>query len=386
MRKALKSWTPEGATWMKKFTFECWVVPHDNDELTEKLNSDTYFDTSGWVFKPESGGGGSGIYVAMDKAKVENDIKWWKKRRQTYVIQPRLANPLLIKNRKFDLRTHVLVTSVSPIRAYLHSNGIVRFASGDFTKEYSKDTRNSFLTNLSVGGKTTKTEDLSWSFEELRAYLKEDAALVFSRIDEAIAKMLVASEKAFSERYSSIDSGNFKCRTCYQQIGVDILLDEDLKPYIMEVNGNPMQNFKSEKITQVCKEFQSDISALLYGDNSNSINNDLIEALESVLSPGMDLDSYYDWLDSDSIEYLLMMLTEQMNMESFRLVYPSSHAAYSKTKEIEWTTYLDYLQHAPERIAFHKLLVNLQRERVSKCLDFEGDRCSAEVYDIKLET
>jgi hypothetical protein len=45
------------------------------------------------------------------------------------VAQRYLTNPLLINGRKFGLRVWVVLTSVDPMRAYLHTNGLVLFSS-----------------------------------------------------------------------------------------------------------------------------------------------------------------------------------------------------------------------------------------------------------------
>lgn len=50
------------------------------------------------------------------------------------VLQSYLDDPLLIDDKKWDMRIYIAVTSVLPIRAYMHRQGFVRFASGNYTK------------------------------------------------------------------------------------------------------------------------------------------------------------------------------------------------------------------------------------------------------------
>ena len=73
------------------------------------------------------------------------------------VVQEYLERPFLINNLKFDLRLYVLLTSIRPLRLYLYDEGLVRFA----TKEYSNDPadiadRFIHITNFSVNKANTE--------------------------------------------------------------------------------------------------------------------------------------------------------------------------------------------------------------------------------------
>ena len=67
------------------------------------------------------------------------------------IVSSYIENPLLINGLKFDLRIYVVITCVNPLRVYIYKEGIVRFA----TEEYSTN-RNIFgnpfihFTNYSI--------------------------------------------------------------------------------------------------------------------------------------------------------------------------------------------------------------------------------------------
>ena len=59
-----------------------------------------------------------------------------------------ISNPLLINKLKFDLRIYVLMSGVNPLKIYRYTEGLVRFATQEFTlKDINKFTH---LTNYSI--------------------------------------------------------------------------------------------------------------------------------------------------------------------------------------------------------------------------------------------
>lgn len=70
------------------------------------------------MVKPTNSSQGKGIFLT----KNIDDLLTSK---VAMVVQVYEERPLLIENRKFDLRLYVLVTSIDPLRIYIYKDGIV---------------------------------------------------------------------------------------------------------------------------------------------------------------------------------------------------------------------------------------------------------------------
>ena len=231
------------------FTFPCWVMPGKYTDLVsyaEKKQRDGGGDDSAmpsFIVKPRSLGAGMGIYV-VDSMDGVKDL-----RKSQSVVQTYLADPHLINQRKWDMRTYVLCTSVSPLRAYVYTRGLVRFA----TSKYDPDAqaggdKTQFLTNTSVNkhAEGAKLKDITWSFKKLKKHFEtdedQDFAEVMFRVQRAIGLTLLSSESMFKKH---LDKANFKCTSCYQLLGVDVIFDSALNPRVIEVNGEPSMRLTS---------------------------------------------------------------------------------------------------------------------------------------------
>lgn len=198
-----------------------------------------------WIMKPAGRSQGKGIFL-FRKLK---DITDWKKEDyfhkdedktdreppETYVVQHYIDNPYLIGGKKFDLRVYVLVTSYAPLTAWLYRSGFARFSNSRFSLDSIGD---SFvhLTNVAIQ-KTAPDYDpekgCKWSMLELRRYLTskyghEVVRDLFLRMDEIFIKSLHSVQKIMiNDKHS------------FELYGFDILIDDTLKPWIIEVNAAP---------------------------------------------------------------------------------------------------------------------------------------------------
>ena len=227
MREALSGF--KGA---KNFTFPCWVLPKDEELLRREMNR----TDSLWIVKPSGQGEGHGIFIANRM----NDITKHQHFFDTLVVQPFLTDPYLVEGRKFDFRTYVLVTSIIPLRAYIYKEGLVRFASSKYDHNASKGgSERQYLTNTSIGKKYTHLGNLTWTFQKLKDYFSSvgvDGKLVFEGINEAIVKVLLAAEYRFQRNFM-VNLRGYDCHSCFQLLGVDVILDSSLHAYVIEVRS-----------------------------------------------------------------------------------------------------------------------------------------------------
>ena len=70
---------------------------------------------------------------------------------EAYVISRYIDQPLLVGEKKFDLRIYVLVTSYRPLKVWLSSKGFARFCNEKYTNDMSDiDNMMSHLTNVVI--------------------------------------------------------------------------------------------------------------------------------------------------------------------------------------------------------------------------------------------
>ena len=130
-----------------------------------------------------------------------------------------LHSPYLIDGKKFDLRIYVVVTSVDPLRVYVHNEGLTRLSTSDYTL---RDTENRFahLTNYSINKKSdkfvaasisegdTETEGYKWSLHAFKTWLslREGSSKtneVFRIIHDLVLKTMIAAESEITPKLHS---------------------------------------------------------------------------------------------------------------------------------------------------------------------------------------
>jgi len=195
-----------------------------------------------WVLKPVESSRGRGIKVLNDLSQ----LLYCK----PAVIQRYVTHPFLLDGFKFDLRLYVLVTSFQPsLEAFLYVEGFARFCTAPFqlhdlddhrahisnsSVQTSHTTRDSPLPSnhplcvvppMHVGGSKLR---LTYLWYVLENVYKVNTATLWNDIGMLVLKSLVCVEDSIPPQPGT-----------FELFGFDVLLDSDLRPWLLEVNSSP---------------------------------------------------------------------------------------------------------------------------------------------------
>jgi len=238
------------------FVPKTFIIPDEAEEFK------AFYPTSDclWIVKPHASSQGKGIHLLKDISELPTNTR--------NVVSQYVHNPLLIQGLKFDLRIYVLVTSFDPLRCYVYREGLTRFASKPYStaREHLGD-RYRHLTNYSINKKADNFMENQrlhednyghkWSLSALNRHLRHvgtDVDLMWNRINDLIVKTLLSVEPSIARRTrENLVHGN-----CFELYGFDVLVDEDLKPWLLEVNLSPSLTADSPLDLQVKSSLVSD--------------------------------------------------------------------------------------------------------------------------------
>jgi tubulin polyglutamylase TTLL5 len=185
-----------------------------------------------WLLKPKNAARGKGIELVKDPADVPMESSW--------MVQEYLENPHTMHGRKYVLRLYVLVSSISPFRVYLYRQGFAKLASAPYDEE-NADNPYSYLTNPDVNALNLDADvPVEFvDFERYRAWLREqghDDDALFAKIEDVVALTCLSALEPMRERSRVVGADT---RGCYELMGIDCLVDADLKPWVLECNLSP---------------------------------------------------------------------------------------------------------------------------------------------------
>ncbi|KAF6362355.1 tubulin tyrosine ligase like 4 [Rhinolophus ferrumequinum] len=224
----------------KEFSFfpQSFILPQDAKLLRKAWESSR---RQKWIVKPPASARGIGIQVIHKWSQLP--------KRRPLLVQRYLHKPYLISGSKFDLRIYVYVTSYDPLRIYLFSDGLVRFASCKYSPSM-KSLGNKFmhLTNYSVNKKNaeyqanadeTACQGHKWALKALWNYLSQkgvNSDAIWEKIKDVVVKTIISSEPYVTSLLKMYVRRPY---SCHELFGFDIMLDENLKPWVLEVNISP---------------------------------------------------------------------------------------------------------------------------------------------------
>lgn len=163
-----------------------------------------------------------------------------------------MAKPYLIDNLKFDLRVYALIFGTSPLRVFVYREGLARFATEEYVGPQKGNLDNHFmhLTNYAIqkksddfvqneaedddsGHKRSLTSILEYLTEHEQGFFSED---LMEKINDIAVKAAISAQPALAHAYKSSLPDDLENSCCFQILGLDIMIDWKLKPWLIEVN------------------------------------------------------------------------------------------------------------------------------------------------------
>ena len=207
-----------------------------------------------WIVKPAQSSRGRGITLMKNLIEI---MEVAKQKEFQFIVQKYIENPLIIKNRKFDLRVWVLVTDWNPLTIWYFKKPYVRLPAHDYSVD-DLDNKYAHLANNSIAKygeerpNMYQIEGNMMFIEEFQEYLlNENCQDVYEEIIEEKLKNVVINTLE-----SVQDSFEYK-RGCFEIYGFDIMVDSDFNCWLIEVNSSPAMDYSThitEKLVKMCLE------------------------------------------------------------------------------------------------------------------------------------
>lgn len=191
-----------------------------------------------WIVKAGRKSRGRDIALFSDL----NRLKTYTINSNSWVVQKYIENPLIICNKKFDIRQWVLISNSDPLTIWIYKKCYLRFSIEDYNDE---NINNLFihLTNNSISKKSNKfynsaIKGCMWSVEQFQEFLCEEKGsdLWTSQIFPMIKKIV---------KYSLLAVGNLGRKNSFEILGYDFMIDEQMKPWLLEVNSSPAMDYST---------------------------------------------------------------------------------------------------------------------------------------------
>eukprot|EP00056_Hartaetosiga_gracilis_P005258 m.82867 g.82867 ORF g.82867 m.82867 type:complete len:494 (-) comp12104_c1_seq1:132-1613(-) len=213
---------------------DTYMLPSDYNIFADEFRRNP---STTWIMKPAGAAQGRGIFLVTKLSQLKKWSRDSKTQAKTYVISKYLDRPFLIGGKKFDMRLYVLVTSFRPLRAYMSKHGFCRFCTVKYNASTSSyDDMFIHLTNVSLQKHSGEYNDIhggKWTFDNFKVLIESSYGKdVHEKLMDDIHWVIYQSLK-------SVQGVMINDRHCFELYGFDIIIDDDMKPWLIEVNASP---------------------------------------------------------------------------------------------------------------------------------------------------
>ncbi|CAL1151286.1 unnamed protein product, partial [Cladocopium goreaui] len=228
-----------------------YSLPNDYALFVEEFRKSP---NSTWIAKPTGKAQGRGIFLV---SKL-NQLKRWSNPgqkeknqqgqplpfREPYIISRYISDPLLVGGKKFDMRLYVLVTNYKPLKVFLYRGGFCRFCVEQYSTDVAEiDNIFVHLTNVAI---QKQAEDYNeqhggkWAISDLMLFIES------TRGRAASDKLASDMEQIIVHSLKAVQNVIVNDKHSFEMYGFDVLIDKDLRPWLLEVNASPSMTTTTE--------------------------------------------------------------------------------------------------------------------------------------------
>lgn len=224
------------------FMPETYLYPEDKDIINGYFSNYKIEKDNLWIVKQKRGD-------EEESAHIFNSLKTES---EDFLISKYISNPHLFKGKKYYLKEYVLVTGLKPLRIYLYKEGSCIVATKNYILD-SKYLNNKFVHLINARDNIrNRKEDFSQNFEnsngnkisynEYKKYVEEENKnfnLIHQQIKDIVIKTVIMG---YEYLLSKLEEYNLSDRSFLNLFEYNILIDEDYKAYLLDVNNRPDMN------------------------------------------------------------------------------------------------------------------------------------------------
>ncbi|NWH80509.1 TTL13 polyglutamylase, partial [Piaya cayana] len=251
---------------VQRLVWQCVMITPSSHSYGDLLAYRRTRKSRTFICKPNSSCQGRGIFITRNTEEIKCG--------ERMICQQYISKPFLIDGFKFDMRVYVLVTSCNPLRIFVYKEGLARFATMRYIDPRSRNPDDicMHLTNYAINKRNENfiQDNMRGSKRKLStpdAWMRDNGyntAKLWEDIDDIIIKTLISAHPVVKHNYQSCFPNHTTTCACFEILGFDILLDQQLKPWLLEVNHSP--SFTTDRL------LDCEVKDALLCDTFNLIN------------------------------------------------------------------------------------------------------------------
>jgi len=222
-----------------------------------------------WIIKPAAENQGRGIEVFNNDLLGITKFLAIKSPNTYWVIQKYIERPLLYKGRKFDIRMWAVMNWKGEFHYYKH--GYIRTSSDTYSLNSKLShvhlTNNCLQKHGDKYGIHEQGNTLDFSIVELFVKEKYESFSFEEHVIPRIKDLMIDTFLSVKN-----DLNPSKRPNCFELLGFDFMIDEDLRTWLIEVNTNPYLGVPNKFIEGLLPKMLNDLLKLNLDPYIESIN------------------------------------------------------------------------------------------------------------------